>query len=97
MTETVVRYPTRDHVKHALWQLDGKEVNDLYLRTSGSETYLGICGGPERYMVTLTEHAERFAQLLDPEEPSQVRAEIMCGGQLTSFPPPLPSRSADQP
>jgi hypothetical protein len=45
----------------------------------------GICGGPERYMVTITEHRKWLAQLLDPEEPSQVREEIMCGGQLTSF------------
>src|SRR5258707_1221012 len=86
MTESVVRFPTQNEVEHALRQLDGHAFNDLYLRTSDTDTSLGVCGGPERYMVTLTDHSERFAQLLTPEEPSEVPEEIMCGGQLTIFP-----------
>ena len=67
--------------------LNGKQLNDLYLNTSDTLTYLGVCGGAGRYMVTLTEHHERFAQLLNTQDSSNAQEEqIMCGGQLTRFP-----------
>lgn len=87
MTKTVVSFPSRRQVEQAIGQLDGKQINDLYLNTSDTLTYLGVCGGAGRYMVTLTEHHERFAQLLNTQDSSNAQEEqIMCGGQLTSFP-----------
>jgi L-alanine-DL-glutamate epimerase-like enolase superfamily enzyme len=87
MTKTVVSFPSRRQVEQAIGHLDGKQLNDLYLNTSDSLTYLGVCGGAGRYMVTLTEHHERFAQLLNTQDSSNTQEEqIMCGGQLTRFP-----------
>lgn len=87
MTKTVVSFPSRRQVEQAIGHLDGKQLNDLYLNTSDTLTYLGVCGGAGRYMVTLTEHHERFAQLLNTQDSSNAQEEqIMCGGQLTRFP-----------
>ena len=86
ITETVVRSPTQRRVEQALRQLDGSEFHDLYLRTPDINTFLGICGGPARYMVGISDHAERFAQLLNLSDPSEIREDIMCGGQSTSIP-----------
>jgi hypothetical protein len=85
-TETVTPAPTSLQVEQALRQLDGRQLNDLYLKTSDALTYLGICGGAGRYMVTFTDHHERFAQLLNTQDPSEAEEHIMCGGQLTTFP-----------
>lgn len=85
-SETVTPAPSRLQVAQALSDLDGKRRNDLYLRTSDDLTFLGICGGAGRYQVTLTDHHERFAQLVNTEDPSEVEECIMCGGQLTQFP-----------
>ena len=86
MTKTVVSSPSRSQVEQAIGHLDGKQLNDLYLNTSDTPTYMGICGGAGRYLVTLTEHHERFAQLLNTQHPSDTQEAIMCGGQLTRFP-----------
>ncbi len=83
-TETVVPSP-RD-VEQAVRHLDGNEYNDLYLRTSDAGTFLGIGGGAGRYMVAICKHGERFGQLLNTHDPSDVRERIMCGGQQTGFP-----------
>lgn len=84
--DSTIGCPTRRDVEQALQHLDGKELNDLYLNTADSLTYMGICGGAGRYMVTLTEHHERFAQLLNTQDPSDTQETIMCGGQRTRFP-----------
>lgn len=84
--DTIIGLPTRRDVEQALHHLDGKEFNDLYLNTADSLTYLGVCGGAGRYMVTLTEHHERFAQLLNTRDPSDTQETIMCGGQRSRFP-----------
>jgi L-alanine-DL-glutamate epimerase-like enolase superfamily enzyme len=83
--ETSIGSPARRDVEQALRHLDGKEFNDLYLRTSDAETYLGICGGAGRYMVAICDHNEQFGQLLNTQDPSDVEEHIMCGGQLTRF------------
>jgi Immunity protein Imm1 len=84
--DTIIGSPTQRDVEQALQHLDGKEFNDLYLNTADSLTYLGVCGGAGRYMVTLTEHHERFAQLLNTQDSSNTQEAIMCGGQRTRFP-----------
>jgi Immunity protein Imm1 len=73
-------------VEQALRQLDGRQLNDLYLRTSDDLTFLGICGGAGRYMVTLTDHHDTFARLLNPQDSSETEEDIRCGGQRTPFP-----------
>jgi hypothetical protein len=85
-TENVVPIPSQRDVEHAVQKLDGNEYNDLYLRTTDGDTFLGIGGGAGRYMVAICEHAERFGQLVNAQDPSDVAEHIMCGGQLTEFP-----------
>lgn len=84
--QTVIPSPARHHLELALRLLDGNQLNDLYLKTSDAETYLGICGGAGRYMVAICEHNQRFAQLLNTNDPSDVHEQIICGGQPTRFP-----------
>jgi hypothetical protein len=86
MTETAVRSPTQRHVEQALRQLNGSEFHDLYLRTPDITTFLGICGGPARYLVGISDHAERCAQLLNLSDPSEAREDMMCGGEPASIP-----------
>jgi hypothetical protein len=86
MSETITPAPSRLQVEQALRDLDGGRLNDLYLRTSDDLTYLGICGGAGRYQVTIADHHERFAQLVNTRDPSAVKESIRCGGQLTPFP-----------
>lgn len=85
-TETVIPFPSPRDVEQALRHLDGREFNDLYLRTSDTETFLAVGGGAGRYMVAISEHGARFGQLLSTRDPSDMHEQIMCGGQLTQFP-----------
>jgi hypothetical protein len=85
-TETVTVAPSRLQVEQALRNLDGKDFNDLYLNTADALTFLGVCGGVGRYQVSIADHHERFAQLLNIHDPSQVEELIRCGGQRTAFP-----------
>jgi hypothetical protein len=66
-TETITPAPSRRQVEQALRHLDGKRLNDLYLKTPDALTYLSICGGAGRYMVTIADHHRRFAQLLNAQ------------------------------
>jgi hypothetical protein len=86
MSKTVIATPSRLQVEQALWDLDGKSRNDLYLQTSDELTYMGICGGAGRYQVSIAEHHERFAHLLSTQDLSKEEDLIMCGGQLSAFP-----------
>ncbi len=83
--QTVIPFPARHHVELAIRLLDGQELNDLYLKTSEAGTYLGICRGAGRYMVAICEHNQRFGQLLNTQDLSDVQEDIICGGQLTRF------------
>lgn len=78
--------PTREAVETAIRRLNNADFNDLYLATSDPETFLGVCGGNGRYMVSATIRNERFAQLVNVDDPSDVEEHIMCGGQLSNFP-----------
>ena len=84
-TENVVPIPSQRDVENAVRQLDGNEYNDLYLRTTDGDTFLGIGGGAGRYMVAICEHNQRFGQLLNTQDLSDVQEDIICGGQLTRF------------
>lgn len=84
-TETVTPVPSPQQVEQALRHLDGNQLNDLYLKTSDVLSFLGICGGAGRYMVTIANHHDGFAQLLNTQDPSEAEEHIMCGGQLTRF------------
>lgn len=86
MSETVIAAPSRLQVEQALWDLDGHRRNDLYLQTPDELTYLGICGGAGRYQVSIAEHHERFAHLLNTQVLSNEEELIMCGGQRSAFP-----------
>jgi hypothetical protein len=85
-SETVVPGPSRREVEQAVEDLDGVELNDLYLRTADPQTFMGIGGGGGRYMVTICESGQRIAQLINSDDPSDVPEHIMCGGQQTTFP-----------
>lgn len=81
---TPVPLPSRQQVEQAVRHLDGKEFHDVYLHTTDPEAFLGICGGPDRYAVILTEH-ERFGLVDNTHDPSEATAEVMCGGQPSTF------------
>ena len=84
--EAITPAPSHLQVEQALRDLDGSQLNDLYLKTSDELTYLGICGGAGRYSVTVADHHERFAQLLSTPDRGGEDEIIMCGGQLSRFP-----------
>lgn len=56
--DDVVQSPSRHDVEQAIRRLDGKEFHDVYLVTSDPAAFLGICGGPDRYAVVLTDHEQ---------------------------------------
>jgi len=86
--EIVVHNPSRRQVEQAIRHLDGEGFHDLFLypAISDVETFLGIGGGAGRYFVGISDHAERVGQVLNTKDPSDVREDIMCGGQVTSVP-----------
>jgi hypothetical protein len=85
--ETISRFPSRRQLEQAIRPLDGKEFHDLfiYLSTSDIETFLGISGGAGCF-VGISDHAERVGQVLNTDDPSDVRNFMMCGGVPTSIP-----------
>ena len=81
--------PSDDEVRAAVRALNGADRNDLYLRdTSGP--WLGVGGGPDRFMVTFTAGTEGpFFQSRDMFAPPGPDIELIVGGQLISMTPEL--------
>jgi hypothetical protein len=84
--EEVTSNPSPDAVEAAIRRLNNAELHDVFLMTPDLDTFLGVSGGAGRYIVTISIRSERFAHLLNPDDPSDVEEEMMCGGQITPFP-----------
>jgi hypothetical protein len=88
--EAVTGFPSRRQVEEALLKLDGAEFTELFLyrypRSTDAETFLGISGGPGRYFVGISDHAQRIGQLTSTEGPSSDEGSVTIGGVPTSIP-----------
>lgn len=86
---TIVSNPTWDDVESAIRNLDGKSKNTVYLTPDSSdpETFLGIGGGPKKFILTGAVQNETYPTLINSSADMQAaEIELVVGGQAANFP-----------
>ncbi|MCP5068647.1 MAG: hypothetical protein GY946_18955 [bacterium] len=79
--------PTPETVRAAVNQLNGADVNDLYIYPDGTlpEIYMAIGGGKDdHYFVFITEYNAVFTQAVSPSAPDG-EAELTIGRRADSY------------
>ena len=86
--DTVVLNPAWSEVETAIRALNGRNLNDVYLRPlhDVDTTFLGVGGGAGRLLVTGAINGETFPTLTDAESTDETLVSLVVGGQSGDYP-----------
>lgn len=79
--------PAPEAVRRAVHRLNGRDASEVYL-TGTDGWWLGICGGPEDFFLTMSNEEIGEYWAATPSAAEVGDFEIVCGGQLSRFPAP---------
>lgn len=85
LSTQVVDSPSPAQISDSVRELDGWEVNDLYLYGEDG-WWLAVCGGPLDFLISLNNEELGEYWVVTRGGSGDRVFEVVCGGQRSSFP-----------